>query len=56
MEKKVNIILTIVEAVGLVLFLWLVPAQTGTQIFIKTALVLVWFAIFFFVRKKFKLK
>lgn len=56
MEKKVNIILSAVEVIGIVLFLWLIPAETGTQIVLKTLLVLAWFAVFFFIRKKFKFK
>lgn len=54
--KTLNIILAVVEAVGIVLFLWLIPAETGTQIVLKTLLVLVWFAVFFLIRKKFKFK
>ena len=56
MGKPVSYLLAIIEIIGIVLILWLIPSETSTQIIIKTAVGLVWLFLFFFFRKKYNKK
>ena len=56
MEKKVSYILAAIELIGLLLILWLFPADSSVLIVVKTALALVWIAAFFIFRKKYNKK
>lgn len=50
--KNKKILITVVEAIVLVLIMFLIPAGTTAQIIIKTAVALVWLAIVDIVRRK----
>ena len=56
MKTNTKFILTLVDAIGLVLILFLIPAETTVQIIIKTAAVLVWFVLCYIFKKKFEAK
>ena len=51
MKKNAGILMSVLEAAGLVVILFVIPAETTGQIIAKSAVGLIWLSVFYLFRK-----
>ena len=51
MKKNAGILMSVLESVGLVVILFVIPAETTGQIIAKSAVGLIWLSVFYLFRK-----